>query len=525
MARVPSYVDDVERQFGSFRGHPAVTRARKLRETHGIAFDACMSMAVHLTDANTLEERISLDPRPPSLDSRWTPQDARAFLRELRKFAAESRFPEFLAAHRELYQRAENRMKLLLDEEGHLEWFPEFFGDRPGGRFTVALGLLNGPCNYGPRCRLPDGTEELYCILGTWAKDAKGEPTFGGGVLQTVVHEFCHSYTNAIIDRHEAELKSAGEALYAPVASAMERQAYGGWKTMMYESLVRACTLRYIRRHQGPMAAWWKSQEEQGRQFRWVGDLSKFLDEYESHRDRYPTLESFAPRIVAFFEERAKQPPQRTGGDATGAPRAISVTPSDGARDVDPGLTQIRVVFDQAMKDGSWSLVGDALELPKVAGKPSYDATKTVWTVPIRLEPESSYRFQLNAERNQKRTGNANSPLGLVRVTVPPVGGAAEATRAWITGSWPLDRNACPRFFCSLSLLLWSRATSGLPASEAVTASPRTANLAARSSRIVLNECAAPETGSWGHQGSTSKSRGELEAALGWDPVEIIRPT
>ena len=212
MARIPSYVDDVERQFGPFRGHPAVTLARKLRETHGITIDACMSMAVHLTDVNTLEERISLDPRPPSLDSLWTPEDARAFFRELRKFAAESRFPEFLAAHRELYQMVEDRKNQLLDNEGHLEWFPEFFGDRTGSRFTLALGLLNGPCNYGPRCRLPDGTEELYCILGTWAKDAAGKPTFGSGVLETVVHEFCHSYTNAIIDRHEAELKSAGEA-------------------------------------------------------------------------------------------------------------------------------------------------------------------------------------------------------------------------------------------------------------------------------------------------------------------------
>jgi hypothetical protein len=318
MARIPSYVDDVERQFGSLRDHPAVTFARQLRETHSIAFDACMSMAVHLTDANTLEERIALDPRPPSLDSRWTPADGRAFLRELRKFAAESRFPEFLAAHRGLYQMAEDRMKQLVDKDGHLEWFPEFFGDRPGSRFTVALGLLNGPCNYGPRCRLPDGTEDLYCILGVWGKDAKGEPTFAGGVLETVVHEFCHSYTNAIIDRHEAELKSAGEALFAPVAGAMKRQAYGGWKTMMYESLVRACTLHYIRRHQGPLAAWWKSQEEQGRQFHWVGDLSKLLDEYESHRDRYPTLDSFAPRIVAFFDEWAKQSSQRTGADATG---------------------------------------------------------------------------------------------------------------------------------------------------------------------------------------------------------------
>ncbi len=412
MARIPSYVADVERQFGPLRGHPAVTFARQLRETHSISFDACMSMAVHLTDANTLVERIALDPRPPSLDSRWTPEDARAFLRELRKFAAESRFQEFLAAHRGLYRMTEDRMKQLVEKDGHLEWFPEFFGERSGSRFLIALGLLNGPSNYGPRFRLPDGAEELYCILGVWGKDARGEPAFGSGVLETVAHEFCHSYTNVIIDRHQAELKSAGEALYAPVADAMKRQAYGEWKTMLYESLVRACTLHYIRRHQGSLAALWKSQEEQGLQFLWVGDLSKLLDEYESHRGRYPTLESFAPRIVAFFEECARQPTRRARVDATGTPpRVVSVTPADDTRDVDPGLTQLRVVFDQAMKDGSWSLVGDPNEMPKVAGKPSYNADRTVWTVPIRLESESSYRIGLNARRFHGFQSARGTPL------------------------------------------------------------------------------------------------------------------
>jgi len=89
----------------------------------------------------------------------------------------------------------------------------------------------------------------------------------------------------------------------------------------------------------------------------------------------------------------------------------ISATPSDGARDVDPGLSQLRVVFDQAMKDGSWSLVGDALQMPKVAGRPSYDATRTVWTVPIRLEPESSYRCGLNAERFHGFQSAKGAPL------------------------------------------------------------------------------------------------------------------
>ena len=411
--RIDSYVADVDKTFGSFRDHPAVQLAQSLRGKRSIGFDACMSLAVHVTDAKTLKECVPFDPQPATLDSRWTPRDARAFLREARKFAEESQFPKFFSGHRPLYQAAEGRVQALLDKEGHLEWFPEFFGERPGSRFTLAIALLNGPNNYGPRCRLPEGKEELYCILGAWSKDAKGQPTFDRSVVETVVHEFCHSYANPIIDRHEAELKPAGEKLYARVAAAMQRQAYGNWKTMLYESLVRACTIRQIRRHQGEAAAWLKILEEQRRQFRWIKPLSDLLGEYEKQRDRYPTLESFAPRIVAFFNAQAEKLPAKP---ASGVPKVVSISPANGASDVDPELDQIKVVFDRAMMDRSWSLVGGPSSLPKVTGKPAYDAARKIWTVSIRLKPESDYQFMLNSDQFQGFQSAEGVPLEPVTV-------------------------------------------------------------------------------------------------------------
>lgn len=399
--RIQAHVEDVEKHFGSYRDHAVVTLARKLRRTRGVSFDACMSMAVHLSDVETIGERVPFDPRPAGLDSRWVLPEAREFQAELRTFAADSRFSEFFARHRPRYEIAEKRMQELLDKQAHLEWFPEYFGPRSGATFTVAVALLNGPSNYGARCLLPTGAEELYCILGAWEADAEGQPVFGSGVIETVVHEFCHSYTNPVIDRHEAELKPAGEKLFAQVSGAMARQAYGQWKTMLYESLVRACTIRYLRRHQGLVAAWWQTRNDQGRQFRWVGDLASLLAEYEQNRDRYPTLESFAPRIVAFFNSQADKIDREQVKASSSAPRVVSVSPADGATDVDPALGEIRVVFDRAMKDKAWSLVGDRKELPELLGEPAYDAARTTWTVPIRLQPERGYRFMLNSDRYQ----------------------------------------------------------------------------------------------------------------------------
>jgi hypothetical protein len=305
--KVDSYAKDVEKQFGEFRTHPAVKMAQKLRQRRGVSYDACMNIAVYLSDADKCKERVPLDPRPEELDGRWQIDEAREFLTTIRQFVKDTHFEEFIAAHRTLYETTQSRMKDLLDKEAHLEWFDEFFGPRPGVSFTVVLGLLNGPNNYGARLLTADGQEELYCVLGVWATDGKGLPAFDRSMMETVVHEFCHSYANPIIDRHEKDLESAGEKIFPGVEAAMQRQAYGQWKTMMYESLVRACTLRYTLHYDGRLAYMKATFGEKQRQFLWIGQLAKLLGDYENDRERYRDLEAFAPKIVAFFNDYAEK--------------------------------------------------------------------------------------------------------------------------------------------------------------------------------------------------------------------------
>jgi hypothetical protein len=301
--RVEGYVKDVEERFGPLRDHAAIGLARELRRKNRVCFDACMSMAVHLKDAETLEEKVPFDPRPDGLDGRWPLEKSRKFLAATRNFVSESKFQEFIAAHRKLYSTAESRMKALVDKEVHLEWFDEFFGARPQARFTLALGMLNGGSCYGPHCRTTDGKEELFCILGVWQTDGEGLPAFSKDVIDTIVHEFCHSYANPLVDRHEQELQAAGEKIFPRVSSALRRQAYTNWKTMMYESLVRASDIRYLRRYHGQAAAEKSIKYNQEHGFLWIKELSDLLGEYEIQRNRYPTFDSFAPRIVQFFNE------------------------------------------------------------------------------------------------------------------------------------------------------------------------------------------------------------------------------
>lgn len=418
--RVASYVNDVEEHFGRFRNHPAVECAAELRRTRGVSFDACMSMAVHLGDAFTPQARLPFDPLPESLDPRWGVEGAARFLEQTQRFVEDSSFREFIAAHRPLYELAELRMQKVLDEHAHLEWFDDFFGRRPQATFKLTLGMLNGPSSYGPRYRTAGGDEELYCILGVWRTDDEGRPVFDREMLATVVHEFCHSYINAIVDRHAAPLEVAGTKIFPYVQAAMQRQGYGNWKTMMYESLVRASVIRYTLRHMGPEATRREIADQKARRFLWIEELSDLLGEYEGRRNEFTDLDAYFPRVIDFFDtyaeklaaEQNQMLPRVTAtlndygqqlveqfALAAARPKVISISPANGTSDVDPELDKIRVVFDRPMSDGSWSLVGGGPDFPEIVGQPSYDPTRTIWTVWVKLKPAWNYRFMLNSDR------------------------------------------------------------------------------------------------------------------------------
>ena len=414
--RVKSYVDDVEEHFNDFRDHDVVQLARRLRGTRGISYDAVMGMAVHLSDAYEPGERVPFDPLPKSLDKRWTVGDARKFLDAAGRFVKDTRFKEFIQSHGPIYETAESRMRAVLQEHAHLEWFDEFFGVRPEAEFTLVLGMLNGGQCYGPHCDTADGTQELYCVLGVWATDDGGLPRFNAGTVGTVVHEFCHSYTNPIVERHEGELRSAGEKIFPHVAQAMKRQAYGSWKTLMYESLVRACTVRYALKCEGQAAAEAAIRYQERRQFTWVRELSDLLGEYEADREQYPTLEAFSGRIVEFFDAYAEALSEVTGDSDAKSPRIVSLSPADGATDVDPGLTEIKVVFDRAMQDGCWAMVGGGPNFPELTGRCGYDAAKKVWTAPVKLKPSWKYVYRLNSGKFQSFQSGDGVPLKPVTV-------------------------------------------------------------------------------------------------------------
>lgn len=300
---VRSYTSDVDRHFGKFREHAVVGMARELRRKRGVSYDAVMAYAIHLTPE--LEAAKPFDPRPDSLDSRWHPEEAQEFLEKLQRFAKDSGFRKFYDDHKELYGIAVNRMKLVAEEDGDLGWFDRFFGAKPGARFTLVLGMLNGPNCYGVRAVGNDGNEDLYCVLGVWSTDWRGRPKFTAKMLPTVAHEFCHSYVNPLVYANQEKLRDAGEAIFPWVEEEMTRQAYANWVTMMHESLVRASVVRYVQATEGEHAAKKRAALQVERHFLWTPKLAGLLADYEADRETYPNFQAFLPKVIEFFNQYA----------------------------------------------------------------------------------------------------------------------------------------------------------------------------------------------------------------------------
>ena len=364
---VQSYADDVEARFGPFRDHAAVDMARKLRETRGVSHDAVMSMAIHIKDPFSLGEKVPFEPRPAALERRWHVDEAREFLVKARDFVKVSDFKAFVADHAELYRITAERMQSVMDDNEVVGWF-------------------------------------------------------NGRVLGTVVHEFCHSFANPIVDRHVEELKDAGQTIFPLVQDQMRSMAYSNWKTMMYESLVRSSVVRWDLAKNGRESAESRIAWEEKNHFFWISGLSELLGEYETKRDTCPDLESFFPEIKGFFDDYAAQAEERIGvikarweeaarEMAARAPKIVSIIPANAAGNVDPGLRVIRITFDRRMKDGAWGVMRRGGNMPKITGDVSYDETRTVFTIPVQLEPDTEYIVGLNSDNALAFQDEAGNPL------------------------------------------------------------------------------------------------------------------
>lgn len=301
---LPGYIRDIQKYFDPFRNHRAVQLAIELRKSRGLDGNSPMAIAVYLTDPPSLEGRAPLIPPPDDLDRRWTPDAIAVFLEAAQDFARQTDFMSFFDAHRPLYNRAVLNLRSTLKDTDLMSWFQEYFGYQPDD-YVIIIGLQNGTCNYGSSVTLEDGRREFNSLLGANRPDKNGAPQYPRGVILIIVHEFCHSYINPLVDRHAEILKAVGEKIFPHLKEKLRRWGYNYWYVMMDEYMVRACVIRYLHAKEGETAARKKIAEDEQAGFPGIRDLAELLGDYEKRREKYPDMEAFLPRIAAYFEQYA----------------------------------------------------------------------------------------------------------------------------------------------------------------------------------------------------------------------------
>jgi hypothetical protein len=391
------YVQDIHAYFDKYKDHPLVKYLRMVRDTNDIGFDAVAGMSIHVGHAPGFKPLVTFTADVP--EKRWGAAPALKCAALMAQFYHDTHFAEFFKAHQAMYDTAVSRFNLVY-RQLDLSWYPAYYGIPPRGSFDIVLGLGNGGANYGPKVVYPDGREESYAVMGCWKFDNDGKPSFDDAdYLPTLIHEFNHSYVNYLIEQHRQQFQSAGEKIFAAAGAKMQRMAYGNWKTMLDEALVRASVIRYMIDHQmSPDKINRETQLQLYSGFVWIDKLVDLLAAYESDRKTYPTLDSFMPKLVEFYTSVGQNINQI---QADYSKTLVHVTALDPAINKDttvsPALTQIKVSFDKALAGKGMSInygPSGKEHFPGIKLIGYTDDNKAI-LLQLTLKPKTSYEFVL----------------------------------------------------------------------------------------------------------------------------------
>jgi Domain of unknown function (DUF4932) len=388
------YADDVDVYFQKYKNHPLIEFAKNLYRTKGVSFDAIPGLATRLNPAPLFTPRVNLG--NSDLDTRWGTEDAAKYAELLQQFYKETKCKFFFETHASLYRIAEQRMKRVL-KKINFKWYKDFYGEQPDGKFNLFIGLLNGGSNYNSTVPIGNNKEDLFAIIGTWKTDKQGLPLYDESFLPTVIHEFGHSFNNRLVITNMDKMLPNAEIVFRHVENDLRNQGYGSAKTMLIESLLRACVIKYL--HKNPTKGIDVKLEtglNESAGFLWTENLGKLLSEYESERKKYPTLKSFMPRIVDFFNNLPPQITELKKIFNSKRPTVINVAPvKNNDLEVDENIREIKITFSKEMFDRKGFGLIDA-NFPVILDSFYFEKDRRTFVCKVKLKRKREYGFYLS---------------------------------------------------------------------------------------------------------------------------------
>ena len=279
-----------------------------------------------------------------------------------------------------------------------MNWYKTFYGKEPKEKFVIVNGLGNGGGNYGPDIVFKNGTREVYAIMGTWSVDSLGMAKFDlNDYFPTLLHEFNHSFVNDLIEKNIKEFENSGEKIYAVVGKQMQNQAYGNYKTMLSEALVRASVIKYMKDHNFKKNEIDEEiQDNLNNGFLWINELENELEKYSKQREKYPTLESYIPNIILAYEDYAKNILEYENKFDKERPNIVSINEfKNFDQNVNSKINVFTINFDKPLKGKGYSInYGEKGKsfFPEI-GKIKYSDDRKSVIIEVKLIESKEYQF------------------------------------------------------------------------------------------------------------------------------------
>ena len=298
------YVSRIEQYFEKYQNHELIQFTKSIIDERGIAFDGPMWMAMHLDD------NLNLLPDVKDVwqhDPRWTKENTEKFVLLLQKFDKDTNFDDFFNDNADLYTEAVKRF-VPIYEQVDLNWLYSFYGKKSSDLFLIKIGLgVWGNC-YGVNLDYINGNRKIYAIMGVWSCDNAGLPVYARiPDLPIVVHEFSHPFIDKLTVKNKEAFQESGQRIYSVVRNergyVMNAEAYPSWEVILDEALTHAATIKYMKDRnfeQSEIENWTKWMKE-GFGFFWMEELVNELENYDKQRDKYPTLESYMPKLAEAY--------------------------------------------------------------------------------------------------------------------------------------------------------------------------------------------------------------------------------
>lgn len=229
----------------------------------------------------------------------WRHGEDLALLALLRRFVKRSGFMSFFKSHARAFSAWTRPHRAIVEREAYARTVSSYVGLEVKGYYDVVVSPLLRGVSLRAILQTYDGARgarTVYCPL-TSKHDFKTlllrpDPR---ELLWTGWHELLHTPLDAWTGFYQREV-SALKPLYSSVPASAKRK---NWPDCFSEHLVRAATLRLLERRCGAMAAARLAQADRRAGYMYLDLALDGLKEFESARDRYPTLLDYFPRWLA----------------------------------------------------------------------------------------------------------------------------------------------------------------------------------------------------------------------------------